>query len=798
MQRIKKIVKRGFVWLCVLAVVGMVGWHLFGVTAEDGAVEKDNAAGVLVEKQEDTASGDGVSVEQSSDGAVIPDEPAPDYAGFCDVEFVIANGERQRAVKLYLNGKEAFVFLPSYADLSDVSIRFSEEIASLSIDGKEIKSGQTLGNIHTDELYDFSVELDEARSEKGMEAQDADAEAVPTIRTYDMYQLTFMQSENLPALYIDTANGTMDYLNQDKSHWEPGEMVCLAEDGKVDSEGAIRKIHGRGNYSWSASQKGYTFSMQNRTNMIGMGAAYKWKIIANAYDPTKIRNALAFTFSKDIGLPFAVDFEFVDVYLNGNYNGNYMLCEAIEVENNRVELDDGDFLVEVTNDFTDNVTVFNWDYGLPCDVIFPEAASEDKLKEIRHMMNESFQKLNNSDDGEVYKKLQEKLDVDSFAKMFLINMVTNELDNNAASTFYYSKHGKLYSGPAWDFDHAYNNLIIWFGICPEYNTYGNGPSEWLLTNDEYAEQVREIYDENISAFENVVKNVDAFSDKIEHSLLMTKVMYPLSPTPDSDFGNYDENKSFLKEMVVRRVEIVNDAVHNLDSYCKVTINGKWYWLKRGGTLPKEFLDFLCKQQNWSGLQYANGTPFQPKRPIDYELVLTGVPIETPPVVEESKTEDTELLKEQPIAAAIPETTISGQIEEKGDIIMALLGIILLATPGAISLLVSGGLKAVNRAKIPEIVLSYLVFEFLTILISYGIITMLKGSVTISFAGISRGENYTIFHSNVVFLMATLFLVSSVALGLLKPYYDCLKDWLVKSMPLPKNFANALAKEKDTD
>ena len=117
--------------------------------------------------------------------------------------------------------------------------------------------------------------------------------------------------------------------------------------------------------------------------------------------------------------------------------------------------------------------------------------------------------------------------------------------------------------------------------------------------------------------------------------------------------------------------------------------------------------------------------------------------------------------------------------------MALLGIILLVTPGIISLLVSGYLKELSRKRLPEVAIAYLIYEFLTIMIAYGIITIVKGSVTISFAGVSHGENYTIFHSNVVFLMTTLFLVISVTLGWLKKYYDSAKDRIVIPDPSSK-------------
>ena len=784
MQHFCRIAKRGFVLLFVLAITGIIGWHYFGASESDFADENSNDALMLMEGQAEETAGDEIANEQSSGGPVIPDDPAPDYVGFCDVEFVIGNGERLRSVELYLNGKEAFVFLPSYARLSDISVSLPDEVASLSINGRKVRDGQTLSKIRTDEIYDLSVEMND------------EAEEAATIRTYDMYQLTFMQSENLPALYIDTANGTMDYLNQDKSHWEPGEMVCLTETGEVDSEGDIRKIHGRGSSSWGNKQKGYTFHMQNMTSISEMKAATKWCLIANSYDATKMRNALAYAFARDIELPYAIDCCYTDVYFNGRYNGNYLLCEAIEVNKNRMDSSDVDALIKIDRLGPGSV-YFSWDNGT-LEVLYPTDAESRFYENLRKRMNYIFTKIENCDSLKKYEKLKDYIDIDSFAKMYLINFMTSETDSNALSTFYYYKvdEDKLYSGPAWDYDLGYGAEQDGRGRYYTYNGYGSGPSEQLIYNEMFANRVEEILRDYNYAVQNIFINRNKYMRMIRSSLLMSRELFGnQSGGWMVEMGVQEANEYYLDDFLNKRIHLMYNTVFHPEQYHRITIGGRIYWLKDGNVIPKDFEEFLCGKDGH--LRYESGLTYLRDQPIKWDITLY------PPVASEAPlAESTESVippEAQPSVESIPMATITNdQSEEKGDIIMALLGIILLATPGVISLLVSGGLKAVNRAKIPEIVLSYLVFEFLTILISYGIITMLKGSVTISFAGISRGENYTIFHSNVVFLMAMLFLISSVALGLLKYYFNYIKDRLVGSLPLPEAFTNGLVREKDTD
>ena len=770
MQSVIKIVKNGFIFLFIIAITGIFGWHFFRAhNAKD--IQKDASEHLLLEKHEVQSEEAAEGESESANGAVIPDDPAPDYVGFCDVKFVIENGDRTRDVEMYLNGKEAYVFLPSYASLPNITIQLPDDVESLSIDEREIRDGDALKKIHADKIYDLAVKL-------------SDDEEVPTLRSYDMYQLTFMQSENLPTLFIDTANGTMDYLNQDKTHWEPGEMVCLNADGTLDSEGDIRKIHGRGSSSWANKQKGYTFHTDTKISISGMKEATKWCLIANSYDATKMRNALAYAFARDIELPYAINCQYVDVFFNGNYNGNYLLCEAIEVADNRMDASDVDALVKIDRLGPDSV-YFSWDNGT-LEVLYPTDEEGDFYEYLRDRMNYIFTKIQECKTPEDYEKLKSFVDVDSFAKMYLINFMTNETDSNGLSTFYYYKiyEDKLYSGPAWDFDLGYGAEQDSRGRYYEYNGYGSGPSEKLIYNARFADHVAEILKEYDFAVQNIWLNRDEFKKYIQSSLFMSRKLFGnQSGSWMVEMGTQEANEYYLGDFLNKRIPLMYDTVFHPENYHRITIGNRIYWLKDGEKIPKDFEEFLCGKDGH--LRYESGLTYLRNQPINWDMTLYTPPVATAPT-DEPAAEDTltAIDQNQDTVGSTASTIINEQSDEKGDIIMALLGIILLVTPGIISLIISGELKEVTRRELPRIFINYLVFEFLIILCSYGIITALKGSVTISFAGISRGETYTIFHSKVVCLIAGLFLVISIILGIIKPYFDHVKDRLMKKMPSP--------------
>lgn len=68
------------------------------------------------------------------------------------------------------------------------------------------------------------------------------------------------------------------------------------------------------------------------------GAAKKWVLLANALDESMMRNYLAFNLGKALGLEFTSDCQFLNLYINGQYKGVYLLCEQVQEGSNRVNI----------------------------------------------------------------------------------------------------------------------------------------------------------------------------------------------------------------------------------------------------------------------------------------------------------------------------------------------------------------------------------------------------------------------------------------------------------------------------
>ncbi len=141
----------------------------------------------------------------------------------------------------------------------------------------------------------------------------------------------------LSVVTIDTETGKdvtskVDYISADLNIY-----------GNKDYAGAVQysgktEIRGRGNTSWTAfPKKSYKLKLDKKTNIFGMGENKHWVLISCYWDEDFLRNKMSYDLSGEMGLTYMAS-DWVDVYLNGNYAGVYLLCEQIRVGKSRVNI----------------------------------------------------------------------------------------------------------------------------------------------------------------------------------------------------------------------------------------------------------------------------------------------------------------------------------------------------------------------------------------------------------------------------------------------------------------------------
>ena len=278
--------------------------------------------------------------------------------------------------------------------------------------------------------------------------------------------LSVLQTD-LPSLCIGLDGVSLEQVHLDKSVKYDHTSVILSDPSGIHGTVSVddASFKGRGNSSWLLyEKKGYQIKFTKKESVLGMPAAKKWILLPNACDDSLMRNYLAFCLAKESGQISSPDAAFVDLWINGDYRGTYLIAEKNEIGSGRVDLKDDlgglferddIFFADEDHWFQDAITQ---DYYVLKESVNedPETAANtmqlfrDRLDDLECFLCSDAA----GPDNITVSDLETLIDVRSFAGFYLINefMLNRE---SISSSFYWYLDGEndvLHMGPLWDFD----------------------------------------------------------------------------------------------------------------------------------------------------------------------------------------------------------------------------------------------------------------------------------------------------------------------------------------------------------
>ena len=296
----------------------------------------------------------------------------------------------------------------------------------------------------------------------------------------------------LPALYI-TASVPFEDINRDE--WvEASFSLRLGSkefaSGDYDGVGTVK---GRGNSSWGYPKKPYSIKLDKKASLLDIPKTKRYAIIPSYYDPSLMRNYITYKGFQDLeGIGYVPRCEFVDVYLNGEYNGIYILVERIDVESSKVDIEEataenitGGYLIEKDLkgriDFSDDLW-FNCPYWanqtkdyFVCKA--PEPDDPELWAQMRAYLENYMQLIHNSimnGEGEPYT---EYVDTSSWVDFIIVQELAKNIDGPMKTSCWMYKDrddDHLYMTAPWDFDFAYGR-VTWTNASEEHNDYYDCP-----------------------------------------------------------------------------------------------------------------------------------------------------------------------------------------------------------------------------------------------------------------------------------------------------------------------------------
>ena len=379
---------------------------------------------------------------------------------------------------------------------------------------------------------------------------------------------------NIPILYIDTVgieiNSKEDYIE--------GSVSIIGSDGLTNLPSTKMKIKGRGNSTWWQGgiwgKKPYQIKFSEKTDVLNMSADKKWVLLAEISDISLIRNKIAREISNIIRFDYVPQAKYIDLYINNEYVGIYLVGQKVEESSNRVNIGDNGYLVEIDTDaqgridnddvyFRSNIWSSHYEQGV-FNIKEPNVDYNSiEFNIIKDYINNFESALfgeNFKDPDLGYKSF---IDLPSFIDWFLVNEIAKNQDAKSCSSIFlnYVPGEKIKMGPVWDFDLAFGNV--------NYSSAEDPEGFWIKENIWYEKMFedpyfKELVKERLSYYKDnldeILLKIDGYELYIAKSLDKNFALYPglldpnveVWPVPDR-YDNHNNYVINLKSWIQKRM-----------------------------------------------------------------------------------------------------------------------------------------------------------------------------------------------------------------------------------------------------
>lgn len=431
--------------------------------------------------------------------------------------------------------------------------------------------------------------------------------------TFTTTQAQDFESSNLPIIVIDTEGKTI--VDDPKVNVKMGIIdngvgnrnyyKNPANNNQPDPFNHFNGIVGiehRGSASQFFPKKPYSLETRDGTDksikvaMLGMPAESDWILNASYTDKSLMRDVLTYHLSNQMGR-YASRTKFVELVLNGDYQGVYIMMEKIKRDANRIDIASlkttdnsgdaitGGYILKIDkntgtpNAYWKSPHAGNHNMEINVMVEYPkkESLTDAQYNYIKNhftAFEDALKSPNFKDPTNGYAKY---IDVDSFIDYFLLTELTYNIDAFRLSIFFYkdrdSRNPKIKMGAPWDYDHAYGNANFCRGwetnhwaydfireFCPSEDK--QAPFWWarLLEDRDFCIKVRDRW-QQLRQNQWTNNNINAFVDQnvtlLNESQTRNFQRWPILGEwiwPNYYYGNtYQEEINWFKNWTEQRL-----------------------------------------------------------------------------------------------------------------------------------------------------------------------------------------------------------------------------------------------------
>ena len=372
----------------------------------------------------------------------------------------------------------------------------------------------------------------------------------------------------------------------------------------------------RGKSSQSFDKKSYGIELRKDSGadrnfeLLGLPKEADWVLHGPYSDKSLMRNAFAYILAGKL-MEYAPRVRFIELIINNDYKGVYLLTEKIKRDRNRVNIDnlnadetEGDALTGGYIFKLDKIDQGEFDASIASQYdpypgswqeiryIIHDPKPEDlQIEQYAYLQStiETFENTFFEDDiSDPVIGYPSKIDVQSFVDYFLINELCKNQDAYRLSTYFFKDRDSINPlikiGPVWDYNISMGNVNYcvgstfegwvypYFTYCPD--DFWQVPFYWqvLLEDLSFRKAVRERWIAlRLSELSNA--SVLGIIDSLESTLaggpairnflrwsILDKWVWP------NDFvgGNYQSELHFLKSWLANRLSWMDAQINTID------------------------------------------------------------------------------------------------------------------------------------------------------------------------------------------------------------------------------------------
>lgn len=335
--------------------------------------------------------------------------------------------------------------------------------------------------------------------------------------------LAIVENTGLPNIKITTSDGEdPDYHTQSDGTRPYKDMTVTVDNcadiyQKRDVPGEV-KVRGNSTNQSGVGKRAFRMKMSSKTNFLGLNDNLKeksWVLLADFFDQSRFRNETAFIMGDSLfncSGYYCSDFMHVNLYMNGEDRGVYLLAEQQQAKDGRIPINEAKssntgtdigYLVEIDglvkqNNRADKTTGIGISEGDPCflassagkvnnvsiseksyviktdiyddaQTLFIKKYITNCTKAFAETCNGNFKVVDQDGDVQdspyqtMYETLNSYLDLDSFFRMYVLQEFLKDYDVGWGSFYLYvdfssnTKVKRLTMSAPWDFDLGLGN-----------------------------------------------------------------------------------------------------------------------------------------------------------------------------------------------------------------------------------------------------------------------------------------------------------------------------------------------------